>query len=318
MKFVLVFSVILLLPVQVLAIQHHLLVITGIGGTEAYEKQFADNASGLIQSAQDLGIDKGNIVRLGEGRPADRQSIHRALHEISLKASANDRIFIVLIGHGNGRGDSAVFNLSGPDISAEELDQALSILEQRSIIIINSASASGPFIRALSGSNRLVITATSSAREYHAPVFGNYFFAAFDQPGADRDKDEKISMLEAFDYARLEIRRAFDSEKRLLTEHALLDDNGDGRGSRDPVRHGGDDVDGVLASRIHLQAPLSLASGASPELVEMLQQKQQLEQSIDELKLNRDGLANDDYYHQLEGLLVELALLTRQIRAETG
>ncbi|NNE64690.1 MAG: hypothetical protein HKN34_11455 [Gammaproteobacteria bacterium] len=318
MRFVLVLSVMLLLPAQVLAIQHHLLVITGIGGTAAYEKQFADNASGLMQSAQDLGIDRSNIIRLGDSRPADRQSIQQALHEISLKAAADDRVFVVLIGHGNGRGDNAVFNLSGPDISAEELEQALSMLEQRSVIIINSASASGPFIRALSDKNRLVITATSSAREYYAPVFGNYFFSAFGQPGADRDKDEKISMLEAFDYARLEIRRAFDIEKRLLTEHALLDDNGDGRGSREPVRQGGDDVDGVLASQIHLQPPLSLASGASPVLIEMLQQKQQLEQSISELKLKRENLENDDYYRQLEGLLVELALLARQIRAKTG
>ena len=189
----------------------------------------------------------------------------------------------------------------------------LAALGDRETIIINTASASGPFIKALSDDNRLVITATSSAREYHATLFGDYFFNAFIEPGADRDKDENISMLEAFDYARRQVRRSYESEKRLLTEHALLDDNGDGSGSLEP---GKDSEDGALAKRIFLQPPRSLASGASPALIEMLQQKQHIEQSIQELKLQRESLAAVNYYDQLEVLLVKLALITRKIRAE--
>lgn len=316
MKSALFIGLLFLLSPQVFAVQHYLLIISGIGGTDEYQKQFAENASSLMQSAQKLGIDKDNIVLLGENRPSDKNTIRRVLQEISAKAAIDDRIFVVLFGHGNARGDSAVFNLPGPDISAEELDQALAVLGNRSTVIINTASASGPFIKALSRENRVVITATSSAREYHATIFGNYFIAAFAEPGADRDKDESISLLEAFDYARREVRRGFESEKRLLTEHAMLDDNGDGSGSFDPGQDSENSEDGAMAKRIFLQPPWSLASGASEALLEMLQQKKQIEQSISDLKLQRENLAMVNYYDQLEALLVELALLTRQIRVE--
>lgn len=324
MKIGLIASLLLLPALPAQALQHHLLIISGIGGLEAYRQQFARASTSLMQSAIKAGIDKNNIIVLSaepsagsasSQRLADKATINQALQEISTRAGNDDRIFVVLIGHGNPRGDSAVFNLPGPDISAEELAAAVAVLDDRATIIINTASASGPFIKPLSRDKRIVITATSSGREYHATLFGDYFIAAFATAGADRDKDERISVLEAFDYARSEVQRSFAREKRLLTEHALLDDNGDGQGSLAP---GEFQADGALANRIHLQQPWSLASGASSELIGMLASKQNLEQSIHELKRQRDSMTAANYYAELERLLVELALLAREIRAQGG
>lgn len=324
MKLRLLTCLLLLTALPAQALQHHLLIITGLGGIEAYSQQFARASASLKQSAIAAGIDQKNIIQLsaeassdpGAGlRFADRARITQALQQIAARAAQEDRVFVVLIGHGNARGDSAVFNLPGPDISAEELAAALTVLGDRTAIIVNTASASGPFIKALSRDNRVVITATSSGREYHATLFGEYFVAAFATPGADRDKDERISLLEAFDYARRELRRSFESEKRLLTEHALLDDNGDGLGSLEP---GVFQADGALAQRITLQPPRSLASGASQEMMGMLDSKQALEQSIYDLKLRREQMTPANYYPELERLLVELALLERAIRAGGG
>jgi len=323
MKTFLILSL-LLLATPAYAVQNHLLIVSGIGGIESYNKQFARAASSLKQSALAAGIAEQNIILLSAQpaadespghRPSDRATIEQALGEISARAADQDRVFVVLIGHGNPRGDSAVFNLPGPDISADGLAAALDVLGERTILIINTASASGPFIKPLSRPNRVVITATSSGREYHAPLFGDYFVAAFGRPGADRDKDERISLLEAFDYARREVERNFASEKRLPTEHALLDDNGDGDGSLDP---GEFKPDGALAGRIYLQPPWSLARGASAELLAMLQRKQTLEQSIRELKQQRERMARGQYYGELETLLLDLALLSRIIRAGGG
>jgi hypothetical protein len=194
-----------------------------------------------------------------------------------------------------------------------ELAAALSGLENQLLVIVNTASASGPFINALSGDRRIVITATSSGREYYATLFGDHFVAAFAEDGADMDKDERISMLEAFVFARRETRRAYDNEKQLSTEHALLDDNGDGEGSRDPDEFA---ADGALANRVYLQQPPSLKLGASAQLVEMMQRKQNLEQAISDLKRQRESLIRVDYYTRLEQLLVDLALLSREIRAQ--
>ncbi len=272
------------------AAQNHLLIIGGIGGIDAYRELFADRSTRLYESAIEAGVDKKNIILLSETPMSDSPAPHRlsnkptilqALREIGARAQVDDRVFVVLIGHGNPRGDGAAFNLPGPDISAMELAAALDGLANQLVVVVNTASASGPFIRALSAQNRVVITATSSGREYHATLFGDYFVAAFAETGADTDKDERVSMLEAFAFARRETRRAFDNEKQLLTEHALLDDNGDGEGSLAP---GEFEPDGALANRVYLQQPPSLALGASAQLVEMMQRKQALEQSISAVK----------------------------------
>lgn len=306
------------------AAQNHLLIISGISGIDDYRELFASRSASLYQSALKAGIDPGNITLLGETalpdtsppqRISDKPTILQALRDIGARAQANDRVFVILIGHGNPRGDDAAFNLPGPDISAAELAAALTGLENQLVVIVNTASASGPFIKPLSGDKRVVITATSSGREYYATLFGDYFVAAFAEAGADIDKDERVSMLEAFTFARRETRRAYDNQKQLSTEHALLDDNGDGEGSPEP---GEFEADGALANRVFLQQPPSLALGASAKLVAMTQRKQVLEQSISDLKRQRENLPRVDYYARLEGLLVDLALLSREIRAQGG
>ena len=304
------------------AAQHHLLIIGGIGGTDAYRELFADRSARLYESAIKAGVDKNNIILLSETpvpdtalphRISDKPTILQALREIRARAQIDDRVFVILIGHGNPRGDDAAFNLPGPDISARELAEALAALADQQVVIVNTASASGPFINALSGKNRVVITATSSGREYHATLFGDHFVNAFAEAGADTDKDERVSMLEAFAFARRETRRAYDNEKQLLTEHALLEDHGAGEGSLEP---GEFEPDGALANRVYLWQPPSLALGASAQLVAMMQRKQDLEQSISELKRQRESLQRVDYYARLEELLVDLALLSRKIRAQ--
>jgi hypothetical protein len=307
----------LLAAAPAVARQHHLLIVSGLGGSPEYATQFNAQAAGLAQAARSAGIAAQRIVLLSAdsadagAQRADKTAVFAALEQLGARAGPEDRIFVVLIGHGNPRGNSAVFNLPGPDISAAELATALEALGEREQVVVNTASASGPFIAPLSAANRVVITATSSGREYHATLFPEYFIAAFAAPGADRDKDERISMLEAFEFARREVRRDYEGEKRMLIEHALLDDNGDAKGSLEP---GEFLPDGALAHRIHLQQPPSAAEGASPELLAMQSRKQALEISISELKRRRDSLSPADYYTELEALLVELALLNRQIR----
>lgn len=303
------------------AVQHHLLIVAGLGGTDEYREQFAANSIRLYEAALAARLDPANVTLLAAGelpadapprQAADKATLLQALADIEARAQPGDRVFVVFIGHGNPREGDAAFNLAGPDITARELNEALTALDGRLLVIVNTASASGPFVAALSAPGRVVITATSSGREYHATLFGEYFVAALAEPGADRDKDQRISMLEAFAYAKREVERAYEREKKILIEHALLDDNGDGDGSTAP---GELEADGALANRVYLQQPHALALGASPQLVGMVQRRQELEQSIVELKRRKQSLAHDDYYAQLELLLVDLALLGREIRA---
>ena len=109
------------------ALQHHLLVVSGIGGIDEYRQQFESQSRRLVQAALDAGLEQHNIVMLTaqagdpDYRRADKHNLLQAIREIDARAGPADRIFVILIGHGNARGEGAVFNLPGPDISATEL-----------------------------------------------------------------------------------------------------------------------------------------------------------------------------------------------------
>jgi len=317
MKRALPICLLLLLSLPAAAAQHRLLIVSGLGGTPEYDARFTALAARLAAAARNTGIAADNIVTLssspnGDGARADRDAVLAAISRAASSLAADDQFFLVLIGHGNPRGDGAVFNLPGPDLTDSELAAALDAFGERLVTVVNTASASGPFVARLSAPHRVVITATASGREYHAPLFGEFFVTAFEAPGADRDKDERISMLEAFEFASREVRRSYESEKRLLIEHALLDDNGDGEGSRQPGEFA---ADGALAHRVYLRPALSADDGVPAEVLAMQQRKQALEMSISELKQQRDSLPRAQYYDRLEALLVDLALLSRDLRA---
>ncbi len=89
------------------------------------------------------------------------------------------------------------FNLVGPDVSASELNEWLKPVSAR-CVIINGASSSGPFVTALSGANRLVVTATKSGSEQNFARFGGFLSGTLQGQSADLDHDEEVSLLEAF------------------------------------------------------------------------------------------------------------------------
>jgi len=178
------------------------------------------------------------------------------------------------------------------------------------------SSASGPFVAELSGPGRVIITATRSGAERFAALFGGYFVDAFTAESADADKDGRISVLEAFQYANREVMRAYEQEGLLVTEHALLDDNGDKEGSAAPSPTG---ADGKLA------AILSLGSGTAgdplpsdPRLRALYLERRTLECRVEALRLLKDSIEPARYTAELEKLATDLALKTREIRQAEG
>ena len=301
----------------------HLLVITGIGGEDYYGDLFNRWAVTLTQVAtEQLGFERKHVVYLGErvdrapgviAGVSDKATILAAVESLGTRSRPGDRVVIVLIGHGTARGDRVLFNLPGPDLSAKELDDALEPLSDRALAVVNTAPSSGAFVQHLSAPNRVVIAATSGGAENQHTLFAAHFVDAFAEAGADADKDARVSLLEAFDYARREVDRAYRLDHRLLSEHAQLDDNGDGVGSREP---GPAAADGALAGRFYL----AVADTGDPSTAEgrarlVLQvEARRLVDSIESLKRRKLGLEQSDYETRLETLLVELALNRRAHR----
>jgi hypothetical protein len=222
----------------------------------------------------------------------------------------------VFIGHGTFDGRSAKFNLRGPDISADDLAATLKPCK-RPLAVIQCASASGPFLNALSAPGRVIITATRSGYEVNATRFGNYFARAVADPAADLDKDGQTSLLEAFLMASRQVDDFYKEAGRLATEHALLDDNGDGLGTPADWFRGvravqkaadGKTVDGIRAHQMFL-----VRSATEQELSPALRaRRDELESQLSALRDRKSQMKEDDYYNHLERILVEMAKLYDQ------
>jgi hypothetical protein len=173
-------------------------------------------------------------------------------------------------------------------------------------------------VRPLAGPNRIVIAATRSSRELNATEFGQFFAEAMSGEGADLDHDQKISLLEAFQYAKQETARYYEEQNELLVEHAVLDDNGDGNGSSDAGPEG---PDGVLASTFTLggpQAAVAALTSDDPVLARLYSEREAIQRRIDELRVVRSALSEDEFLARMEPLLVDLALKNREIREAGG
>ncbi len=304
----------------------HLLVIVGLGGDPEYSERFMEWGGSLVAAAgEEFGLPADNVIYLGEDPAADpriqdrstRENVDRAFTKLASNSQPGDHIFVVLIGHGSYTAGDSRFNLPGPDLTAEDFGLHLDQLSDRQVAFANLASASGEFVNALSGDGRAIVTATRTGRERNETIFGGYFVDAFTGEDADLDKDGRVSLWEAFEFARIEVTREYETSNRIATEHPVLDDNGDGEGSTELV----DAADGALARTMFLAADPTLAAARATddlELRALLLQKSDVERRIEELRVLRDQIDPERYDSQLEELLVELALTNREFEARTG
>ena len=309
--------------------QTHLLVITGLGGDPEYTQQFHQWATILIDAARTrYEVPSEGIIYLGEqpdlapdviADRSTRENVEAAILSIADRASSGDHVVIVFFGHGSFT-DEARVNLPRRDLSAEEFASLLDKLDGQQVTFVNTASASGPFVEKLSGSGRTVMTATKTGGERNASVFGGYFVDAFSdgEEEADQNRDRRVSMLEAFIYARARVIQSYEAEGLLTTEHALLDDNGDGQGSDEPDPLSGDAADGLVARTLFFTSGAGRRTDAAfpddPELQALYQERQELETRVDDLRRIRGGADADQYQAELETLMIELALKSREIR----
>jgi hypothetical protein len=306
--------------------QTHVLIITGIPGEPRFAESFHTQASTLAQAlVQRHGVPREHVTILAADPARDpawiaakatKAEVSKALARIGLAAAPDDRVMLVLIGHGSGSGADSRINISGPDITAAELARELAPLAPRTIAVVNAASAGGDFAKVLAGKNRIVITATASSQERNETIFAEHFVAAFAGNGADADRDGRISLLEAYRYAQREVQRVYERDNRLLTEHARLEDDGDGRGTAMP---GETEGDGLLARRFAFGGGAVIARAATDTvLAGLLRERGALEEKIEALRARKDSMEAQAYERELETLLVRLAEVNQAARARGG
>jgi hypothetical protein len=325
-------AMILVVPAGVRAqdTRSHVLIVTGIGGEPQYQETFFDWGATMAKAAiQRWGVPRTAVTFLTEQPERDpsitsgrstKEEIEKAFAAIAASAGPADNVFILLIGHGSFQNNESRLSLPGPDLTAEDFAKLVASLGSRRVVLTNVASASGEFVKTISGPNRIIITSTKSGMERNEARFGRFFVDAFASDGADADKDGAVSMLEAFQYARRETLRQYETDKTILTEHAVIDDDGDGKGSSEITDA---TTDGRLARTTFLgrggvTAGAEAPPGASPALRALYEKKKDLERRVNELRALKDTMDPERYQSELEKLLVDLSLTNQEIHKMEG
>lgn len=306
----------------------HDVIICGSGGEEAYRTRFEQWGGRLsrvlIEKFNHPAANVHLMTEPGEGAPASEhvtslESIRTVMRNLAAQAGAADDLFVYLIGHGSYLQRVSKFQIPGPDMTATEFGSLLKEIHTRRIVLINGSSASAGFINELSAPGRTICTATKSTEENNATEFMEHFIHGLEDGSADRDRDDRITVLEACAQGA-ELTAAWYLAKGLLaTEHPLLDDDGDGLGTR-PVeilenrkkaRESGDAGigDGAIASAVFIK-DFSFSPLVPRELVDRYLAALD---RVELLKLEKGKLAPEEYQKKLEALLLEAARLNRDI-----
>ena len=293
-------------------------IISGASGEAAYAKQFADWTNTLRTALIGKFSFAENHVKLLAEKPEDpsaapatAEEVKKVFNGLRTELTPDNLLFVFLIGHGSFDKE-AKFNLVGPDLSASDYNALLSALPTRRVVIFNMSSASGEFIKPLAAKGRIIVTATRSGQENNATRFAEYFLAALAATDADTDQDGHISVLEAFTYANRLTAEFYTRAGRLATEHALLDDNGDGVGH--PKLEGGD---GLLARATYIDSLSVEQAAANVATAKLLKDRTRLEGEIAQLIGRKGSVPEAEYESELERLFIELAKVNRAIKQGT-
>jgi hypothetical protein len=308
-----------------------ILIVSGVSGEPALADAFFKQATSMMDALKTrFGVPDSDVVYLAETPTRDaarikaastKENIERELAALGARSKAGDVLFVMLIGHGAGDDAAPKFNVPGPDIAAADFARVLDDVHGPIVAIVNAASASGGFITQLSGPSRVVATATKSGMERNQTRFASYFVQAYAGDVADADKDGRVSVLEAFDYARREVARAYEGENHMLTEHAQLDDNGDRKGTAAPDAKS---PDGGLARRTFLGgtagslAAVARAASNDPRVASLEREKDSIETRLDALRRQKATMDSTAYQKSLESLLIQLAEKNKAIRDAAG
>ena len=308
MRLPIALAFILFLPASIFA-DSSALIIRGVAGSPEHETKFDKWTAGTQKALlEQFGFSADRVIVLSDKKSVQAE-IQKAFGTIKQQLKPADTFFLFFMGHGSGEDGIYKFNISGPDYTADDYNKLLATLPAGRVVVVLGTPASGAAIEKFAGKNRVVITATRSGQEGNDVVFYDYFLEALQSPAADEDKDQKISVWEAFKYAVAGTERFYKEEGRLATEHPQISDNGT-------------EKTGVTAKEIPLVARSTSFQvdrpivSSDPKLQALLNQRKEFEQKIEELRINKSSVPEAEYDKQMESLLVQLALKNQEIRQQ--
>jgi hypothetical protein len=280
----------------------HALVVAGLSGDPAFRARFTNAVTATRTAAtQRWGVADSSLIVLTEDSTAfngrsTKENIGTAFATLSKRVAPGDVLLVLLLGHGSGEGAGSKVNLPGPDATAAEYASWLAPFARQQVVFVNAATGSGDFVPVIAAPGRVVVTATRSAVEKNDAEFLQFFTRALTSDDADADKDGRLSVLEAFRFARTEVAKSYEAGNRMLTEHAVLSDS-------------------VIAARIAFG---KRGSSTNPKVAALMAERQALESQVAALRTRKSTMDAAAYETELERLLLALAEKSAAIKAAGG
>jgi len=272
----------------------YVVIVEGLGGDAVYTEQFDSQVTAIAEASATLAA--AGQIRIFPSTAVTRDDVLDYFDTLATRITASDRVVVYLIGHGSFDEHEYKFNIAGPDLTGNDFADALGKLPGDNQLVVNTSSASGAFADALTTNERMFILATRSGVERHATRFGHYFAAALSDPGADLDKNQVVSAGEAFRFADRQVDDYFERNGQLATEHARME------GSR---------TDSFNLAQLGTK----IADPDDAVLTVLIGRRYFLNGQLDEMRLSREKLSDDDYQAALLPLLLDLAQTENEIEA---
>ena len=227
----------------------HALILCGHPGDEEHRALFAESIERLhkaLTEQYEFGADNVRVL-FAEGpmdedgaavsgsKPCTREEITTAAAELMSRVGPADVLWVVAMGHAHYDGRKSWLNLPGSDIASDEFAGLFEGAAAGEQVFWITTSVSGFFIKPLSAKGRIVITATEPDLEVNETLFPHALATVLEEPPAiaeyDADGDRLITVFDAYVAVVRNVMQQYADQMALPTEHALLDDNGDGRGT---------------------------------------------------------------------------------------
>jgi hypothetical protein len=299
------------------------ILVSGISGDPELQKEYLKeivDLRGILEGP--LAFPSNHVIALFDKPDMDpahiqslsnRENLARACKNIASRAGKEDLVFIFLEGHGDFDGKRYKFNLVGPDPTGEDLAAMFYAIPAQRFIVVNATNCSGGSQEALAGKGKTVVTATKSGNEKNLTHFGAFFIDALAGNNADVDKNGRVSIFEAFNYAARKVEEYYTKDGSLQTEHPVINDNGAAHALA--LSEIGEH-DALLSRAAYLDrgSPVTTQTNLSPEAQALAKEAQSLEKQIELLKSAKDEISQADYEKKLEDLLVKLAEVQAKLR----
>jgi hypothetical protein len=220
-------------------------IFNGTPGDDEHHEFYEANLQSLRTSlTQRFAVPMTTITVLygpksaGYDGPCTREALLAELAKVvaHTKTAGAGPAWIILEGHANPVPGGAMFNLPGPDVSMREMGDALKECSpQVPLVVLGTTTVSTDMMKRMSGPGRYIITASSAGDKESETEFPRALAQALAADASDANHDGVLSLTELFLATYEGVLAIYKKADFIVTEHAQLDGNGDGKGTQRPA-----------------------------------------------------------------------------------